>query len=373
MKKFKLPIIVTAILLLILVAGIYLKCSGDYESLTGLRREIYVLLNKKNITETEFTGKVSGYKWSKELEYKLEDTAVLMKEAEEDFIILNITDLHIADFTSDALATIETFEKIKDMVAETEPDLITVTGDNVWEDSNMNSINRLTEFMDSLEIPWAPIFGNHDDEGNCDLNYLADVMMESPYCLFQKGDPEMGCGNYIINVCQEEGGERKVVHSIIMMDTHHSALWENQIEWYQWAMEGVTTYSADSFESSVFMHIPCAQYQYAYEEAWDHERNSWKEGYEAFGEKNEQECCERDENDEPVDNGFFAAVTQSGSTKNIFCGHDHVNNYSIVYQGVRITYTMKSSLGASYKPGMLGGTKISIGNGGSMTVQHLYY
>ena len=29
-----------------------------------------------------------------------------------------------------------------------------------------------------------------------------------------------------------------------------------------------------------------------------------------------------------------------GSTTGVFCGHDHYNNYSIEYKGIRLTYGM---------------------------------
>lgn len=57
--------------------------------------------------------------------------------------------------------------------------------------------------MESFGIPWAPIFGKHDDEGNCDLNFIADTMLTAPNCILKKGDPEMGVGNYIINIAEE--------------------------------------------------------------------------------------------------------------------------------------------------------------------------
>ena len=33
-------------------------------------------------------------------------------------------------------------------------------------------------------------------------------------------------------------------------------------------------------------------------------------------------------------------VIETGSTKAVFCGHDHYNNFSIEYKGIRLTYGM---------------------------------
>lgn len=40
--------------------------------------------------------------------------------------------------------------------------------------------------MDSFQIPWAPINGNHDGEGNADFNWIADEFLKSKYCLLKK-------------------------------------------------------------------------------------------------------------------------------------------------------------------------------------------
>ena len=40
------------------------------------------------------------------------------------------------------------------------------------------------------------------------------------------------------------------------------------------------------------------------------------------------------------DDGLFEAMLETGSTKAVFCGHDHYNNFSIDYKGIRLTYGM---------------------------------
>lgn len=37
---------------------------------------------------------------------------------------------------------------------------------------------------------------------------------------------------------------------------------------------------------------------------------------------------------------MFDTMESLGSTQGIFCGHDHINNYSIEYKGIRLTYGM---------------------------------
>jgi len=360
MKKTYILIAVALLLVIACVATMLLSNPGLANA----------IVNREKIQNTKYEGAVSDYTWSEDIPYHLEDHAVIQKDPNKDFVVMNVADIHLADYSQDAVTNIRNLDNIRRMAEELKPDLIVLSGDNVWgmmkEGSTFYSIHRLTEFMDSLGIPWAPIFGNHDAEGNCDANYLAEVMMESDLCLMQKGDASMGVGNYIVNVCE---GER-IVHSIILFDSHNGNLWDNQVEWYKWAISGVTSLSDEKVTSSVFMHVPFAQYVYAYEEAWD--GSGWKEGYDAFGFKREEFTGETDDNDEPVDNGFFAAIQELGSTTNAICGHDHANCYSILYEGVRLTYSLRLGYGAYFEFDQQGVTTLTIASDGTGTVEHHY-
>ncbi len=365
---------ITAVFMsLITTLSLFLGMSGsaDYIGSTGLKEAIDALKNKNDIMNSQFIGEVSDYKWNENIEYSIDDTVVLKKEKDKDFTVLNLTDMHFADYDIRAFMAISTTAKIKTLVAEVKPDLITVTGDIVCSDSTYYAIRRFTDLMESFGIPWAPVFGNHDDEANCDSNFLADVMMSAPNCVMQKGDAEMGVGNYIINIAEEnDDGSLKVVESIIMMDSHNSQANEKQVAWYKWASDGINKLTDNTAEISLMFHIPLPEYQYAYDLAWDSDKNEWKDGYEAYGENNEKICCERDENGNPKQRGFFNVIKESGTTKYIFCGHEHLNNFSILYDGIRLTYTLKVGQGSGYDLRFNGGTEITVGDKGITRIQH---
>ncbi len=374
MKKRYIVIILAAVLVIACV-GVIVGVSGkDFETLTGWQRTLCAIVNREKILNTEYVGTVSDYTWSEDDEYRLEDTAIVMKDPDKDFVIMNVSDLHMCDYSQDAVTNIRNLENIRRMAQELQPDMITLSGDIFWtrmtDGTSVYSAYRLTEFMDSLEIPWAPIFGNHDYEGNSDMNYLADVMMSGEYCLMQKGDPSMGVGNYVVNVCEQDGDDLKVVHSVILMDSHNGNLWDNQVAWYKWAAEGVNELAGERVASSVVIHVPFAQYAYAYDAAWDGENNCWREGFEAFGVKGEEQCLERDENDEPVDNGFFAVIQEVGTTKNVICGHDHANTYSVLWEGVRLTYSLRLGYGAYFESYNQGVTTLTFDSQGNAEVEH---
>ena len=59
-----------------------------------------------------------------------------------------------------------------------------------------------------------------------------------------------------------------------------------------------------------------------------------------WGDKREDVCCAG------FDSGLFDAIRRSGSTTTVFCGHDHLNNFGIAWQGITISYIEPSGYGA---------------------------
>lgn len=369
---------ITEICLGLLMAVLTLTGRGTlqtqgYERMTGLSQAVNALLNKDDIVHTAYTGRPSTETWNASDTYALGNTAVALKEEGRDFVILNLTDIHFSDYGIRAWMAFGTASTVRKLVRSVKPDLITVTGDIFCGESTVYAAGRFTDLMNSLCVPWAPVFGNHDGEANCDRNYLADTMGKSPYCLLRKGDPALGIGNYIVNVAEKNAdGGLNVLHSLILMDTQNSHVNSAQIQWYRWAAEGICGAAGKPVESSVLFHIPIAEYQSAYEEARDGNDRCWRAGYDATGRRYETICCDRDEDGNPVNNGFFTAVQAAGTTKTILCGHDHMNNFSVVYRGVRLAYALKAGRASGYQPGFNGGTVLRIDSDGHLTLRHRY-
>ena len=114
--------------------------------------------------------------------------------------------------------TFNGYEKyIGQVVTSYQPDLIIVTGDNTYgefDDSGESLLNWI-EFMDSFQIPWAPVFGNHDNESNMGVDWQCDQFEASEYCLFMQRELT-GNGNYSVGLTQ--GGELKRV--FYMLDSN---------------------------------------------------------------------------------------------------------------------------------------------------------
>ena len=322
--------------------------------------------------------------WSPSQSFSGTDAQEFSKDPDRDFVILNLTDLQLSN--NDSLGDL--FDKVKAqtdrMVRDTKPDLITLTGDNAWGDF---AYVKFIKWIDSYGIPWAPVFGNHDPERCPGAFWVAYNLAKAKHCLFRFGPKGMGYGNYILNITQN--GD--LLHSLILMDTHteitaeningtpgefhYDHLWGNQMQWYSWAIDGIAAAAGHPVESTVLFHIPMYEYKTAWQEAtglteWhDYAPGSFRGDYAetGFG-------IRLDPGGWPErSNGFFDLLKEKGSTKNVLCGHDHRNSYSLVYQGIRLTFALKDGPGCYWLPELNGCTTLTIDAAGHATPEHHDY
>lgn len=315
----------------------------------------------------------------------------LTKSPDRDFLILNLTDPQLGNEEWDEnhknykilITTIRT------LIEHTRPDLITVSGDLAWAGCT-KAYQMLADFLDSFKIPWAPVWGNHDNQnGPESVDAVADMYLTHEYCVYEKGDPSLGNGNYVIAV--EENGD--VVEGVIMMDSHDrmpytdadgntSSAWAKltpeQITWYREQVKELEKLGCK--DTTMIMHIPL----YAYRDAWS---AAFKEGLDPNKITVEESCggdCWNDGYRDsygvryegiasyPADEGAFDVMLELGSTKHILCGHDHVNNFVINYKGVKFVYCLKTGAGCYWNPVLNGGTYLRVTKDGVTDVWHKY-
>lgn len=108
---------------------------------------------------------------------------------------------------------------------------------------------------------------------------------------------------------------------------------DDQVDCYTAEVERMNAEAGHSVPSMIFFHIPLQQYRTAYAL---YEAGSDEVTY-FFGENGEKMidkvCC----SDYP--SSLFDRAREIGCEA-VFCGHDHYNNMSLEYQGVRLTYGM---------------------------------
>ncbi len=311
------------------------------------------------------------YKWNKALPFTSEEYCIeVKKKPDKDFVILNFGDIQCHDF--EAFSEVGEFyeETIDKLIKETNPDLITLTGDNAFD---AFSYLRLIEFIEKYNIPWAPVMGNADHEEVVSEFWIAYRLTKAKNCLFKCGPEGMGYGNYIINIT--ENG--KPIHIIFMMDTHHEDtiqkgsydhFFKEQIEWYKWAVDGIATENGRLVPSSVFMHIPVPEYQNAWDSVYNAQTKTLKPPYDTH-----KFCKFQEKIGAPLFNfGFFDLCKELGSTKNMLCGHEHTNCFSIDYQGITLTYVLKTGYGCYWEHKTHGGTTLTVKSNGETVTKHNY-
>jgi hypothetical protein len=108
----------------------------------------------------------------------------------------------------------------------------------------------------------------------------------------------------------------------------YDSLHQNQIDWYKSeVLKLKQRYGADA-RSMLYIHMPF----YEFKEA----RELWEAGSDLvipiYGENREKNSVSY------FRCGIFEAILELGSTKGVFAGHDHHNNWSAEYKGIRLTY-----------------------------------
>lgn len=72
--------------------------------------------------------------------------------------------------------------------------------------------------------------------------------------------------------------------------------------------------------------------------------------------------------------GMFEKIVELNSTKNVICGHEHKNNFSVLYRGVRLTYATKTGDGHDWVEdgSVCGGTVLEFDETEKLTVSPIY-
>lgn len=143
---------------------------------------------------------------------------VLEKSCGKDFTVLNLTDPQLTDEEWQSGGNCRyLIHTVQELVHRVRPDLITVSGDLAWASEDA-AYDHLANFLDSFGIPWAPVWGNHDNQnGDEYIDSVADRYLTHPLCLYEKGPRSLGNGNYVIAIKEDI----QTVSAIIMMDSHN--------------------------------------------------------------------------------------------------------------------------------------------------------
>ena len=252
---------------------------------------------------------------------------------------------------------------IRETVAATDPDLIILTGDIVYGkfDPQGALLKNLIACMESLNVPWAPVFGNHDNESLMGVDWQCAQLEAAENCLFKQGDLT-GNGNYSVGI--EQDG--KLLRVFYMMDSNgcsspmtdeagnaiipdpgtnevreSAGFASDQVIWFTDQIEAIHALDAD-VKISFAYHIQQIIFQKAFEK-YDEYDGTLVDGsnselknplnLDTLETKEDTDFCyigRTTKGPWDIGNAVFKKMKELG-TDSIFVGHEHCNSASIVY------------------------------------------
>ncbi len=307
----------------------------------------------------KFIESLDVVEYDNQLVPTLDDDGCYTFTTDDDFRIMQLTDIHIGAGFNTIKKDRSALNAIAAMVAEEKPDLVVLTGDMIFSMpyrsftfNNMHPSQLVADLMEHLGVYWCVTFGNHDSEGYnlYSRESIAALYSDEKYAhsLFDAGPEDIdGEGNYVINVKNSEG---EITQSLFMLDSgdytdddfwgfssKYGTVRESQVNWYADTLQALKEENDGIMPKSlVFLHIPMQEY----EDAWDeYMENDYQDTadvqyyYGKAGELGRLICCSEE------NYGLFDTALELGSTQGFFCGHDHVNNFSVDYKGIRLSYS----------------------------------
>lgn len=284
-----------------------------------------------------------------------DDDAIEMAMQGDSLQILQLTDLHFT-YGIDSNDRL-TLDCIQTLVESRSWDLVVITGDMAMSITGPSLFGKLVNFMESLETPWTFVFGNHETDYASYQSYL-EKTEDTTYLRFKVG-PEMvdgGIGNFRIVFTKDANP----FYVLYFLDSHterdnyteeegeYGYLSEAQVAWYEDHVQN------DTVDSVMYMHIPLRQFMAAEESGADYDGLFLEDKVYPQG----------------IDTGMFDAIVDAGKTKGVFVGHDHLNDFTIVVDGILLAYGQITGYNA-YGDLPRGGRIVSVDASGVMTTSIL--
>ena len=264
-----------------------------------------------------------------------------------------------------------------------QPDLILLTGDNTLGNHFRDALpfySRLTvntkekeframqkalayvlEPIAARQIPFAMIYGNHDDMNEISKDEQAEIYRDYPGCVgLDNPDKSVDVDTYHIPIYSEDGA--RVAFNLWMLDsawTDHEqkrgfcAIKPETTAWYEKTCAALTAQNGGRpVPAILFQHVPLPD-TLRLVEACDKGRGTARQGDKyyrlkdgVFGVMGEYpSVCD-------TDAGLFDALKRNGDVKAVVFGHDHLNCFEGKLDGVDFIQTASASFrcyGAPYR------------------------
>ena len=244
------------------------------------------------------------------------------------FKIVQFTDIH---YVANAEASKKSIATMQSTLDAERPDLVVFTGDIVVKAPSKQGWDEVLEVVISRKIPYIVTLGNHDDESEMTRKEVADYLVTKPLILNKVASRE-GVHGVLNESFQILGSNGKRAFSIYAMDSNAYSNREdvkgydwfraNQVNWFRLESQKIFKEQERVVPALAFFHIPLPEYGTAFDDL-----------------SNPRMCVRYEKECSPfINSGMFEAMLQQGDVKGTFVGHDHVNDYSVDYYGIALSY-----------------------------------
>lgn len=244
------------------------------------------------------------------------------------FKIVQFTDVH---FKYKNPASDIALERINQVLDEEQPDFVIFTGDVVYSAPADKGMLQVLEQVSKRKLPFVVTFGNHDNEQGMTREQLYDIIRQVPGNLM----PDRGSvlsPDYVLTV-KSSSDAKKDAAVLYCMDSHsysplkdvkgYAWLTFDQVNWYRQQSAAYTARNGGKpLPALAFFHIPVPEYN----EAASDENAILR------GTRMEEACAPK------LNTGMFTAMKESGDVMGIFVGHDHDNDYAVMWKGILLAY-----------------------------------
>lgn len=244
------------------------------------------------------------------------------------FKIVQFTDVH---FKYGNPASNVALERISEVLDAEQPDLVIFTGDVIYSAPADSGMVQVLEQVSKRKLPFVVTFGNHDDEQGLSRQQLYDIIRKVPGNIM----PDRGTASspdYALTVKSSSNPQKDAAVLYCMDSRSYSPLKDvkgyawltfDQVNWYRQQSAAFTAQNGGQpIPALAFFHIPVPEYH----EAVADENSTIR------GTRMEEACAPR------INSGMFAAMKEGGDVMGIFVGHDHDNDYAVMWKNILLAY-----------------------------------
>ncbi len=256
---------------------------------------------------------------------------------------------------SDTDINTNTISALEAMLDGERPDLVILNGD---VSSGISTKSELEEYlrvlcapMEDRRIAWCHTFGEQDGDAGLSMTLQNEVYSTFKYCVSKVDFEDFGAGSYFLPVFADTSAEKgsaplfgvwmlgqtglisnspvtpngndSFLNSLSGEGKDYGYVTQSHVDWFTDSASMMRKDREKGIPSIAVTHTPIDEFNVVAE--------------------NPDKCVfdgvmAEKVSSSPVQSGLFAALLEAGSVSGLYCGHDHLNNFSGKYLGIELGY-----------------------------------